>query len=488
MATEVFDRPPSDPGTRTSRLIALMLALLLGGGLLVTQNLIPVRAVFEAMPEVAAESAEVPPPWAGDPMSLAGRFAIRSKGLPAGFAGEPGEILKAVDAYARTPEARVRGAIVAAELVGVDEAVDRLEDMRDSFDPDGALAADVEDLLAIYRAEAVDGVSGRDVVPESAADRLMTHHGYFGEVALSHGLADSDPAREPLITGGGALLALMMGLLVGLAIVALLGFAAFVTAIVLIGMGKIRPAFAPPEPGGSVFLESFALFAGGFLVLVFGIDLLARVVNDEVWLTVIQLVAQWVLLACPLWPLMRGMRWNAFCRAIGWHRGRGVFREIGAGVVGYFAGLPLLAMGMGIALGLAALVSLWRLGRGLGEAPPPSNAVFELAGSQNPALLLAVFLLATVWAPLCEESIFRGALYRHLRGRVGVVASAIVSALVFGLCHQYGPVLVMPVVMLGVTFALMREWRGSLIASITAHAMHNATVTIVLFSVIRVIG
>jgi membrane protease YdiL (CAAX protease family) len=41
--------------------------------------------------------------------------------------------------------------------------------------------------------------------------------------------------------------------------------------------------------------------------------------------------------------------------------------------------------------------------------------------------------------------------------------------------------------MLGFGFALMREWRGSLIAPIVAHFMHNATVftiLLLLFSVL----
>ena len=75
-----------------------------------------------------------------------------------------------------------------------------------------------------------------------------------------------------------------------------------------------------------------------------------------------------------------------------------------------------------------------------------------------------------------------------LRGRAGIVVCAVGSALIFGLCHQYGPVLVFPVVLLGVNFALLRESRGSLIAPVTAHALHNGTVAIMAYSVIRLIS
>ena len=39
--------------------------------------------------------------------------------------------------------------------------------------------------------------------------------------------------------------------------------------------------------------------------------------------------------------------------------------------------------------------------------------------------------------------------------------------------HGYEFLMLAPVMALGFTFALMREWRGSLIAPMTAHFVHN---------------
>lgn len=484
MGSHLFDRPPADPGTSLSRIVALIAALLLGGVLIVNQNTGAVKAVFEAAPtieEQAQSAVKVLPPTVAEPFTLSARFAVQAQGLPRAIAGEPNATMKTLDAWAISPADRVRAAIVAGELLGEAEAIDRLGALNEKLPEGSALRADVADLQRVY-------TDGPDVLDEATKQRLRTNHGFFGEVALTQGLPDTHPDREPLVTGGGRLFALIMGIGFGLILVFLTGFMLFVTAIVLLSMRKIKSGLGPVEPGGSVFLETFALFSGGFLLLVFGVDLLAGVVQDETWLIVIQILAQWLLLACPLWPLLRGMRWNAYRRAIGWHSGKGVFKEIGCGVVGYLAGLPLLLLGLGITIGMIAMVTLYRVAKGLGEPPPPDSALFDLATSTNPVILIAFFLLATVWAPLCEESIFRGALYRHFRGRSGIVVSAIGSALVFGFAHQYGPVLVFPVVMLGVTFALMREWRGSLIASITAHAMHNATVTLMAFAILRMIS
>jgi membrane protease YdiL (CAAX protease family) len=525
MASEVFDRPAPDPGNSTSRLIALVIAIALGGVLIILQNTEPVRMIFEPGPNVQraldgedeqeAEPAAVVPPSAGDPFSLAARFAVQSQDTPEWFRGEPEVTMQTLDGWAYTPENRVRAAIVAGELIGPERAVERLDELIDestgrggaAFAPDAPLGRDIADLLAIYSqalstqsvdAEAPDaeGASGESsispvddgVITEASAERLRTHHGFFAEVALTTGLDDSHPDREPLVTGGEKLAAMIFGIGGGLLLVFGVGFCLFIAAIVLISMQKIRSGMGTPEPGGSVFLEAFALFAGGFLLLMLSLGLLANVITDETTLTVVQVGGQWLLLACPLWPLIRGMKWHTYRRAIGWHGGKGVFREIGAGVVGYLAGLPLFAMGLGISLALVGLVTILREALELGDPPPPTNPIFDLATSDNPAVLVMVFLLATVWAPLCEESIFRGALYRHMRGRAGIVVCAIGSALIFGLCHQYGPVLVFPVVILGVNFALLREWRGSLIAPITAHALHNGTVAIMAYSVIRLIS
>ena len=89
--------------------------------------------------------------------------------------------------------------------------------------------------------------------------------------------------------------------------------------------------------------------------------------------------------------------------------------------------------------------------------------------------------------PIVEESLFRGVLFRHLRGTVGVVLAALGSAFVFGIIHPVPVLLTIPLMALGFNFALMREWRGSLLAPMTAHYLHNATVLTLLISVMSVV-
>jgi membrane protease YdiL (CAAX protease family) len=99
--------------------------------------------------------------------------------------------------------------------------------------------------------------------------------------------------------------------------------------------------------------------------------------------------------------------------------------------------------------------------------------------------LMMMFILATVWAPVVEETMFRGAFYSHLRRVTNPIVAALVVGFVFAIIHPQGIGLVPPLMTLGAVFALIREWRGSLIGSMTAHALHNGflvTMMAVLFS------
>jgi membrane protease YdiL (CAAX protease family) len=58
---------------------------------------------------------------------------------------------------------------------------------------------------------------------------------------------------------------------------------------------------------------------------------------------------------------------------------------------------------------------------------------------------------------------------------LSAAAAAAVSALFFGFMHGYSVILLLPVITIGFVFALMREWRGSLVPVMVGHFMHNAT-------------
>ncbi len=95
-----------------------------------------------------------------------------------------------------------------------------------------------------------------------------------------------------------------------------------------------------------------------------------------------------------------------------------------------------------------------------------------------------VLLLAAVAAPVVEETMFRGVLYRApcatRRASLGlllsILVSATVNAFVFAVIHPQGWVAIPALMSLAYAFTLMREWRGTVIPSMIMHAVSNGLV------------
>jgi membrane protease YdiL (CAAX protease family) len=146
---------------------------------------------------------------------------------------------------------------------------------------------------------------------------------------------------------------------------------------------------------------------------------------------------------------------------IGLRAPRGLLSEIGYGIAGYCAVLPLV-----ISLGL-----LSRLIFQHDQTRTPNPIMPLMAAEQDPLRRLVIFLMVAVGAPLFEEIFFRGALFSGLRTRYGWVLSAAISGAVFAIAHP--PQDWLPIFGLGFAFATMREMRQSLAPTITAHFLQN---------------
>src|SRR5262249_2437749 len=110
-----------------------------------------------------------------------------------------------------------------------------------------------------------------------------------------------------------------------------------------------------------------------------------------------------------------------------------------------------------------------------------------ILSGKNSWVIILLGLLASLWAPLVEESIFRGAMYRQLRGWWHWAPAGIVTAILFGVMHGYPLLMLGPVISLGFGFALLRGWGGSLIAAMTAHCLHNTAVICMVLGAMRLI-
>jgi membrane protease YdiL (CAAX protease family) len=100
--------------------------------------------------------------------------------------------------------------------------------------------------------------------------------------------------------------------------------------------------------------------------------------------------------------------------------------------------------------------------------------------NKGPLQVFLLYVVACVWAPISEETMFRGALFADLRARYSWLISAPIVGFVFAAVHPQGPTLIPALGGIGVAFCGLREWRGSLIASMTAHALNNGTVMTIL--------
>jgi membrane protease YdiL (CAAX protease family) len=168
-----------------------------------------------------------------------------------------------------------------------------------------------------------------------------------------------------------------------------------------------------------------------------------------------------LLLLVPFWPRLRGISRREWREGLGLQRGQGVWREIGAGLLGYLTGFPIFFAGILLTALLAWLTD--------GSAAHP--AVDQASG--GPVAIIGLFLAAAVWAPWVEETVFRGALYRYMRSRTTTLLSAATVGFFFAVVHPQGYVAIPALMSLGAVLAYIRHWRGSIIASMAAHAAHN---------------
>lgn len=363
-------------------------------------------------------------------------------------------LLEQLDAAHADAGRRLHLAVAAGEVTGPEEARRRL----DALAEETGLATDVATLDRLYR-------EGPGAIDDRERAWLRARLGWSAELALVHGLPPTDPARAAVLaqarrTLGGLAIAnlLAIGLLVG----------AIGSGIVLLlrwRRGRLRAAYPTPllvavrHP--SACIEGFALY----LVTYTAFSIVTPLLMPGLGLS-----GAWLYL--PMVPLVlfatvrRGMAWKDLRQAIGWHRGRGVLREVGAGIVGWLAALPLIAL---------ALVAAQALVRHY----PATHPIEQVLADADRETLLWMVALASGFAPVVEETMFRGLLFHHLRTRWAWLPAALLTSVVFAALHPQGVAALPALTTIALVMAALRAWRGSLIAPVTAHALNNGVVLVV---------
>lgn len=375
---------------------------------------------------------------------------------------------------------RQRAAVLAGEVWAVEHAASRVAWAATLAAEAGGETARVQEVLAsLYPASPPAGETQAARVARLTADDralLLRNLGWYGRLATSPEGGDPS-ARAALIASGHRTLAALGTIVAFLVLGGLAGAALLLLGLVLALLGRLRLSHEV-EPGREshgaltfalwlVGVEVFFRFAARGLALQ---GAAARLGMFAVEIATLGVLAVGVL---------RGVGWTDLRRRIGWHRGAGFLREAGAGLLGTLVDAALTGSG---------LLVWWVASTAAGHQRAPGEGahpiVVELVRGAAPDAAVIV-LLGAVAAPLVEETMFRGVLYGHLREATArwprvltVGASALVSSVVFASLHPQGWTAVPALTGSGIALALVREWRGSLIAPMVAHAVWNGSLMV----------
>ncbi len=386
------------------------------------------------------------------------------------------------------PKAAEKARDDLASMVSGDRAVAALALLEGFVDPASPRAGSALRRLSGQApgdlAEAV-GEAVTSGVDEEGRARLRSHLGWFAD--LARGPDGSAPPQEGAIRTRAYVVLAAMGFgVVAVCFGLLVGVLLLIFHLRRIQAGESRNAFVPSRRHAGMLLECFALYLG---------IMTAGALAGAFFGGAYSIAGYFAAVVVPLlWPWLRGVGWSEFRGLVGLHRGQGWWREIGAGCVGYLGVLAVASIGIALTLALTLLAGFFESGGeaasaaasgggGTGARPvgPEAHPVVGWIYEGGFWTRLACLALAAGFAPLFEELFFRGALQRYFRGRFRFLASALLTALIFAALHPQGVFAIPALAGIGVGFSLLREWRDSLIAPMTAHAINNGCLVAMLW-------
>jgi membrane protease YdiL (CAAX protease family) len=145
-------------------------------------------------------------------------------------------------------------------------------------------------------------------------------------------------------------------------------------------------------------------------------------------------------------------------------------------------------IGLAFVIGLVCVPGMGLIGAAtqslLGKPIGSPQLSMVAPGGFSWAALVGMIAIGGLLAPFAEEMIFRGLLYRWLRGHWPVWAAAVTSALLFGLVHGI-PAVIPAAAAVGVVLAITYEQTGSLWPSVVIHATQNTTALALMFASLK---
>jgi membrane protease YdiL (CAAX protease family) len=387
---------------------------------------------------------------------------------------------------------RMRFAILAGELRGPDAALTQLHELdlklaqaaRTKTPEEQRVLNILNRLYSAYDRGRFDAPT----VSDADRDFLIEQLAWFGQLALAPAAGPNVPLRAEVMAAAHRTFMSVMTFARLIALIGLIGLVGLIVFTIYLAGGKVRSRLEPELGNHGIYAETFALWLALFVGLEVALTYAPK--GDARWSY--SLAGEFLSLAALAWPVLRGLSWRQVRRDIGWTFGPRPLLEPFLGGLTYAMAWPLLAIGVLLFLLLSGIQQQFQGGAGAGDEfdtnQVVSHPIVIPATAPDWWLRLQIILLACVAAPLIEETIFRGVLYRHLRGasgRLGTAWSALLSAaltsFLFAALHPQGLLFVPVLMALALAFTLAREWRGTLIPGIVAHALTNGvTLTLII--------
>jgi len=389
----------------------------------------------------------------------------------------------------------------AMESFGVEELAKQAAGVwrsisEDTSDTDGGLAA--LNAAALYHVAGDDAFARRMMVlaarrdPQRAAQYQALSQLYFASPRPVRETPAIDGMLRQISTGplvrarnaelrgdsAAAFAALLPGARAGQRIAIIFGGMAAVMGILVLSMllaliiagprfftmlsevGKAPGAETPWGIGAGLIVISLSYFTVSFLHSLLGSMLSAPIDSDaELMLSLIaNLLGPLLIISIFLLALGRKpWEWGV----LGWLPTR---RGMRYGIAALALTLPLIVV--------AGILSQRIFGDQQGSPP----LIPDMYSTENTLLLGMMILTAVVVAPLVEETLFRGILFRAANAQLPFWTAALGSGFIFAAGH-FLLLALLPITLLGVIFALLTRRSQSLFASAAAHAGYNGIVT-----------
>ena len=318
----------------------------------------------------------------------------------------------------------------------------------------------------------------------SDSQSLQEELGWFGT------LVEADAQQRQVLNSAAGKKVLYAGsIFLCIVVASIAGFIGLLVFIVRVINCKVHTGMVQGETRHGIYAEVFAIWLLLFFGLMLGAGVLgAAISKDNTTIAMLfSLVAFFASLSALSWARYRGNSWLQIRTDIGWTSGAGFFKELLFGIAGYAMMLPFLCIGIFLTLLLMLIQGTLAGGTG-GDAFGGTGGgahpiVLEIANGDLQLRILLV-VLAAIAAPIVEETMFRGVLYRQLRTSMkrfgfalNVAISMLLTSFIFAAIHPQGWVAIPALMGIAVGMNMMREWRGSLIPSMVVHSMSNGIVT-----------